>query len=198
MLILGKANSCDSETITFQIAYGYDACLQFKYAITEKQLTTATKAVSGIDSSRPLSFILSPLPKQITTQIIKNSYVLSVFRLPYLYSQFVKNAVPIGVTVMKVFTNHDAPEIWYVMGVRKDYETTKTRSLKSVVTNQGIYEKELYRISGNLPREFVASLRTNRVKNVHSLHSLTINLPRVLLNNGAVRLDKCASVVSRV
>lgn len=187
---MGKCVSCDSEAITFQIAYGYDACLQFKYAITDKQVN-ASRAVSGIDSSRPLTFNIYPMSKEITPSSVKNSYVISLFRLPYIYPHLLK--VLKGACVVKVFSSSDGPEVWYVMGVRKEFETIKTRTLSAVVTNQGKFEKEVYLISGNLPREFVAALRVNRAKNVHYLHSLTTSLPRVLVNNSSVRLERHAS-----
>ncbi|AJK91670.1 ORF009 [Spodoptera frugiperda granulovirus] len=190
MLTLGKCSSCDSESITFQIAYGYDACLQFKYAITDKQVNMS-RAVSGIDSTRPLTFNIYPMSKEITASPIKNSYVISLFRLPYIYPHLLK-VLNGAVCVVKVFSSSDGPELWYVMGVRKEFETVKTRAISAVVTNQGKFEKEVYVITGNLPREFVAALRVNRAKNVHYLHSLTTNLPRVLVNNGPVRLDRHA------
>ncbi|AQQ80420.1 ORF10 [Betabaculovirus altermyunipunctae] len=182
MLSLGKANASDVDSLTFQIAFGYDACLQFKYAITAPPKQPKwSKAVSGIDSTQPLAFNLCPA----AMCKIKNSYVISVFRLPYLYPQLVKEA---PMTVAKVFTRHDAPEIWYVLGVRKNFESPKTAQTKGVLTAQGTYEKELFSLSGNLPREFVAALKSTRVRNVHSLHSLTTNTPLVLVNNTPVQL----------
>ena len=194
MIRLGKANSQDADILTFQIAHGYDSCLQFKYALkteTTNNVVGQSKTVSGIDASRPLSFNLNPM----ISAPIKNSYIISVFRLPHLYTQLV-NSLP-SVTVVKVFSKYDPPEIWYVVDVRKNFETLKSLRLKSVITSQGDkYEKELYMVSGNLPREFVGALRSNQVKNVNFLHSLSITHPRVLVNNGPVRVD--TSAVGRV
>lgn len=193
MISLSKTNSCDTDCLTFQIAYGYDACLQLKYATVpeiNKQVITS-KAVSGIDLTRPLTFNLFPISNtgMISMSQIKNSYIISVFRLPYLYTQLVKE---VPACVVKVFTSkgNEPPEIWYVMGVRKDFETIKTKSIAAVITNQGMYEKELYRLSGNLPKELVTALKSIRVKNVHYLHSLMVNLPRVMLSNEPVRVKK--------
>lgn len=197
MIRLGKASSPDTDAVTFQIAHGYDSCLQFRYAALQTDTTNnvvgPSKTVSGIDASRPLTFNLNPM----ISVPIKNSYIISVFRLPHLYTQLV-NALP-SVTVVKVFSNYDPPEIWYVVGVRKNFETLKSLKLKAVMTSQGVrYEKELYVISGNLPREFVGALRSNQVKNVNFLHSLSITLPRVLVNNGPIRVEQSTSTVGRV
>ncbi|ACH69359.1 hypothetical protein D1Q00_gp009 [Trichoplusia ni granulovirus LBIV-12] len=195
MIRLGKANSQDADILTFQIAHGYDSCLQFKYAMKNDTTNVVgqSKTVSGIDASRPLSFNLNPM----ISVPIKNSYIISVFRLPHLYTQLV-NSLP-SVTVVKVFSKYDPPEIWYVVGVRKNFETLKSLRLKSVITTQGDkYEKEVYMVSGNLPREFVSALRSNQVKNVNFLHSLSITLPRVLVNNGPVRVEQSTSAVGRL
>ncbi|AKR17402.1 hypothetical protein [Mocis latipes granulovirus] len=183
---LVKANTPDEETLTFQIAHGYDSCLQFRYGLKpdSNSVVGQSKIVSGIDVSRPLSFNLNPT--MINTPI-KNSYIISVFRLPHMYTQLINNLPP--TTVIKVFSIRDPPEIWYLVGIRKNFESLKTRQLKFVVTSEGKYEKELYTISGNLPRDFIGALRVNQVKNVNFLHGLSITLPRVLVNNGPVRIE---------
>ncbi|ABQ51951.1 hypothetical protein SlGVgp008 [Spodoptera litura granulovirus] len=201
-----KANVASSVQITFQIAYSYDSTLNFNYAVdyadTVRIRPDQSKTVSGIDPKKPIAFTLVPIvdyrqliKSKDNNKSYRNTYVMSMIRLPYLYTSPVDQlSKPV---VVKVYTPMQI-EFWYVFGLRKVYEPVKSQKIRGLVIAESgiVYNKELYRVVGNIPAELVRSLNINKSETEY-LHSLAISYPTASVNNAKTRVLSDSSEMNK-
>lgn len=186
MFKIGRAKSLNEVNIVFQTPNTFNSCTQHAYKMLfnneEEKIVEKTRAVSGLDYNRPINCVFSvhtPLNHHDTT----TSFVVSMFRAPYLYPDVVERA---KLNVIKVVT-HNHHEFWYVLGVKKGAELAGSLVYKKMRVNHFEYNKVTCYMSGNVPVELVRAFN-NKIKNKFYLHGLMITSPAPEADNSTIEL----------
>jgi|WetSurMetagenome_2_1015567.scaffolds.fasta_scaffold401890_1 hypothetical protein len=185
-----KANTTGSVDLVFQFCNTYDSFVQFNYAFTEKPVpNTKSRTVSGLDPSKPINCTFQLITDDgegvqslDNNEKLRNTYVVSLFRLPHLATDVVYHA---PFVIVKVLTKTQV-EYWYVLGVRKVYEYVGGKRFKKVMVRGEEYKKELFRVSGNIPADLLRALGRLKVKKSSYLHALCISEPSAVVDNSKV------------
>lgn len=181
MFTIGKATTQYSAHVNFVFAHGYDSFAEHRYGIIapDNNTVASSRTVSGVDANRPVRCTFTVIDDTAPTvyddnSMYRNTYIVSVVRTPQLLLQ-IFDQLPREITLAKVYTSAGEIEFWYVMGVRKEFESTKSKKLVGIRHEGILYHKELFRLSGNIPADLLRSFKSLTVKNVGYLHGLCIH-----------------------
>lgn len=185
-----KANTNASVDLVFQFCNTYDSFVQFNYAFSEREPPIGkSRIVSGLDVSKPINCTFrlitdadEGVQSRDNDEKLRSTYVVSVFRLPRLSTDAVQHA---PFVVAKVLTKTQV-EYWYVLGVRKVYEHVGGKRFKKVMVRGEEYNKELFRVSGNMPADLLRALSRLKVNKASYLHALCISEPSAEVDNSKV------------
>lgn len=181
MFRLGAVNTIGEAEINLDFVNTQNSIVKYCYKFIDIHQPTITrnKLVSGLDATKPISCLFD---FNNSTESIMNTFVISLFRLPHLCTDFIKQR---AMTVIKVYT-HNKIEYWYVLGVRKLYESVTGAKIKKIRVNNEEYDKELCRISGNIPKDLLSALHKYKVSCEYYLQGLCVNFPPVEINRSEV------------
>nr|QKV49936.1 ORF11 protein [Plutella xylostella granulovirus]QKV50054.1 ORF11 protein [Plutella xylostella granulovirus] len=177
--VFTKANV--TRDLIMQIAHTNDSYIQFNYAITVSDaIPTTTRVVSGLDSSRTIKCFISVNDNSIDN----NAYYMNVFRLDCLCVDFVEKCLNTMVVMRMVVP--DGVQFWYIFGLKKG--TVPKSPVTTIKVNNHIFERDVVKLSGNVPDDLVKTLNSCKIKNVNCLHALSINESKI--SNQTVTLMK--------
>ncbi|AER41460.1 early 23 Kb protein [Epinotia aporema granulovirus] len=125
MFRLGAVNTIGEAELNLDFVNTQNSIVKYCYKFIDIHQPTITrnKLVSGLDATKPISCLFD---FNNSTESIPNTFVMSLFRLPHLYTDFIKQR---AMTIVKVYT-HNKIEYWYVLGVRKLYESVASAKIK--------------------------------------------------------------------
>lgn len=192
MFRIVKANTNADVDLVLQLCNSTNSFIQFNYKFQDQPLVVSpqkSRTVSGLDINKPIDCTFRLITNdselvvnQENSQTLRNTYIVSMFRLPVLATDVLNHT---SVTIIKVITKTQV-EFWYVLGVRKVYEYVSGKKLKKIILNGEEYNKELFRISGNIPLDLIKVMNKQRVKKISDLHTLSISNPSTIVDNSKV------------
>lgn len=186
-----KANTVADVDLVFQFCNSINSFIQFNYKFDDQPLKSQnSKVVSGLDSNKPINCTFKLITDRSETVVsqensekLRNTYVISLFRLPVLATDVVNQSF--SSTIIKVMTRQQI-EFWYVLGVRKTYEYVSGKKYMKIKFKGDEYNKELFRVSGYIPNDLLRALNKHRVKNVNYLHSICVSAPPSVVDNSKI------------
>nr|UYX49640.1 Clas8 [Darna trima granulovirus] len=186
MFKIGQANCMEDVNILFQIPTSLNGIKQYAYKLIIDDVDNSnlspkkTIKVSGLDSNKPINCYFNIFDKLDNKH---NSYVCSVFRMPYLIPEVLNH---IKTNIVKVIISNYY-EFWYIMSVKQCFESSSSISFKKLILNELEYNKTLLTLSGNVPVELLNAF-VKKVSNKNNLHSLAMSTPVSYFNFNTITL----------
>lgn len=176
--------------LSFAIPTSIDSKKVFDYQVsTDNYEDIKTAFVTGLDNNIHMYFNTDADNKDNTNSHDSGDYFITLLRLPFISCRLIDD---------KYFSNPLLPvrytdtqglsDVWHILGVKKNAQNRNFKNLMGVTINGTFYQKQVYRLSGRISKEFYQTLAMTMVAASSQARSITneqidFNFDDIIINH---------------